>query len=102
MRLLPDIELLKIIPRITRKITYLLFYYIILTLGLSTCERRIFTLLSLLGKLFDDYFTFNLLSEIFNRKPRDKQGKNHAENRAENELLFCSKRDIIGKIFLWG
>lgn len=55
---------------------------------LSTCKREIFTVSPFSRKLFYNYFTFNLLSEIFARKGKTAATKKRKRKVCEKSVVF--------------
>ena len=55
---------------------------------LSTCKREIFTVSPFSRKLFYNYFTFNLLSEIFARKAKNAATKKRKRKVCEKSVVF--------------
>ena len=55
---------------------------------LSTCKREIFTVSPFSRKVFYNYFTFNLLSEIFARKGKNAATKKMKRKVCEKSVVF--------------
>ena len=62
---------------------------------LSTCKREIFTVSPFSRKLFYNYFTFNLLSEIFARKGKNAATKKGKEKFVKKVLSFSEKYGML-------